>query len=143
MNRRKWSWAMVVVWLAGGLLLVAETEAVLLHALETVLRALHPMMPHITEEIWQRVPKSDDAGPSIMVAPYPVADRDALAKLPEGSVGRAFLRFAVRHGLNQGDRVGNADRWCFNGQLGRVGFRDQSRVQGGRTDRCCRTGRCQ
>ncbi|MEY4509889.1 MAG: hypothetical protein RLZZ450_2011, partial [Pseudomonadota bacterium] len=35
----------------------SETRAVLVHVLETVLRALHPMMPFLTEEIWQRVPK--------------------------------------------------------------------------------------
>ena len=54
-----------------------------MHALETVLRALHPMMPHITEEIWQRVPKWDEAPQSIMISRFPSAlvdakiDRDA------------------------------------------------------------------
>jgi valyl-tRNA synthetase len=63
--------------------LVQETEATLVHVLETVLRALHPMMPHITEEIWQRVPKWDDAPASIMISRFPSAlvdakiDRDA------------------------------------------------------------------
>ena len=52
-------------------------------SLETVLRALHPMMPHITEEIWQRVPKWEGAPPSIMISRFPSAlvdaklDRDA------------------------------------------------------------------
>jgi len=55
----------------------AETRVTLVHTLETTLRALHPMMPFITEEIWQRVPKNDDAGESIMVAPFPVAEDDA------------------------------------------------------------------
>ncbi|MBX3252270.1 MAG: valine--tRNA ligase [Myxococcales bacterium] len=66
---------------------VAETRAVLVHVLETVLRALHPMMPFITEEIWQRVPKDTAyaAGlrradtPSVMVMPYPTAATDARA----------------------------------------------------------------
>ena len=68
---------------SGDAALVAETEATLVHTLETVLRALHPMMPHITEEIWQRVPKWNGAPASIMVAQYPSAlvdaksDRDA------------------------------------------------------------------
>ncbi|RLB53862.1 MAG: valine--tRNA ligase [Deltaproteobacteria bacterium] len=56
----------------------AETRATLVHTLDATLRALHPMMPFITEEIWQRVPKSDDAGQSIMVAPFPTAESDAL-----------------------------------------------------------------
>jgi valyl-tRNA synthetase len=68
---------------SGDAALVQETEATLVHSLETVLRALHPMMPHITEEIWQRVPKWDDAPQSIMISRFPSAlvdakmDRDA------------------------------------------------------------------
>jgi valyl-tRNA synthetase len=56
--------------------IVAETRQTLAHTLETALRALHPMMPFITEEIWQRVPKSGGWPESIMVAPYPHADRE-------------------------------------------------------------------
>jgi valyl-tRNA synthetase len=68
---------------SGDAALVQETEATLVHALETVLRALHPMMPHITEEIWQRVPKWAGAEASIMISRFPSAlvdakiDRDA------------------------------------------------------------------
>ena len=62
---------------SGDPALVQETEATLAHALETVLRALHPMMPHITEEIWQRVPKWADAPPSIMISRFPSALVDA------------------------------------------------------------------
>ena len=58
--------------------LVEETRNVLVHTLETALRLLHPMMPFITEEIWQRVPKRTDAGRTIMLAPYPDPERDAL-----------------------------------------------------------------
>ena len=43
---------------------------------ETALRALHPMMPHITEEIWQRIPKTDDAPISVMIARYPTSSKD-------------------------------------------------------------------
>jgi valyl-tRNA synthetase len=48
--------------------------------LETSLRLLHPLMPHLTEEIWQRLPHEGD---SIMMAPFPIADlsrRDRRAK---------------------------------------------------------------
>jgi valyl-tRNA synthetase len=45
-----------------------ETRAVLLEVLGTALRLLHPFMPYVTEEIWQRLPHD---GPSIMVAPFP------------------------------------------------------------------------
>jgi len=51
------------------------TRAALLEALETALRLLHPIMPYVTEEIWQRLPASGRArGPSIMVAPFPQPD---------------------------------------------------------------------
>jgi valyl-tRNA synthetase len=65
--------------LAGSDAAVAtETRDTLVHVLETALRLLHPMMPFITEEIWQRVPKHAGAGKSIMIAAYPDAERDAL-----------------------------------------------------------------
>lgn len=41
--------------------------------LEGTLRALHPFMPFISEEIWQQLP---GAGESIMIASWPTADPD-------------------------------------------------------------------
>jgi valyl-tRNA synthetase len=42
--------------------------------LESLMRALHPLMPFITEEIWQRVaPAARVTGPSLMVANWPDA----------------------------------------------------------------------
>jgi valyl-tRNA synthetase len=46
-------------------------QSVLLEVLSAVLRLLHPFMPFITEEIWQKLPGPRD---SIMVAPYPQPD---------------------------------------------------------------------
>ena len=47
----------------------------LISTLETLLRALHPLAPFITEEIWQRVRLSAAApGETIMRAAYPTAD---------------------------------------------------------------------
>jgi valyl-tRNA synthetase len=57
--------------------LAAETRAVLVHTLETTLRVLHPMMPFITEEIWQRVPKADGLTRTLVLARYPQAASDA------------------------------------------------------------------
>ena len=49
----------------------ASPVPVLARVLETTLRLLHPFMPFITEELWQRLPGRENAPPSIMVAPYP------------------------------------------------------------------------
>jgi valyl-tRNA synthetase len=48
----------------------------MLETLEALLRLLHPLMPFITEEIWQRVaPRAGRSGASIMVQRYPEAER--------------------------------------------------------------------
>jgi valyl-tRNA synthetase len=45
----------------------------LISTLETLLRLLHPCMPYITEEIWQRVaPLLGNTDKTIMLQPYPV-----------------------------------------------------------------------
>jgi valyl-tRNA synthetase len=46
----------------------------LLHVLEVSLRALHPIMPYVTEELWQHVIQRIPAHhpPSIMIAPFPL-----------------------------------------------------------------------
>ncbi|HEV7555620.1 MAG TPA: class I tRNA ligase family protein, partial [Kofleriaceae bacterium] len=46
-------------------------RVVLAHVLETSLRLLHPMMPFVTEELWQRVPRPASRRASIAWGPYP------------------------------------------------------------------------
>ncbi len=51
------------------------TRKTLANVLETTLRLLHPLMPYITEEIWQRVaPLAGVSGDTIMSQPFPKAD---------------------------------------------------------------------
>jgi len=48
-----------------------QSKRVLLEVLDRSLRLLHPFMPFVTEEIWQKL---GGVEPSIMVAPYPIGE---------------------------------------------------------------------
>jgi valyl-tRNA synthetase len=70
------------------------TRRTLLRVLETILRLAHPIMPFITEEIWQTIaPMTEKHGASIMLETYPKAQPDKLDEASEAWV--AQLKQAV------------------------------------------------
>ncbi len=68
----------------------AATWQVLAWVLDRYLRLLHPVMPHVTEEIWGRLPHRPDDPDLLVVAPWPVdanlsspADEDSAAAVAD------------------------------------------------------------
>lgn len=72
-----------------------NTQNVLGYVLDQTLRLMHPIMPFVTEELWQDMPHE---GESIMVADYPVVHDDFDDAKAETDMGRLIeLITAVRN----------------------------------------------
>ena len=73
------------------------TRYTLVYVLETLLRLFHPLMPFITEEVWQRVaPLLNKKASTIMLQPYPKVDN---SKIDEKAVSELEWLKAVITGL--------------------------------------------
>ena len=67
--------------------LAAGTRQTLIHVLETTLRLLHPLMPFITEEIWQSAaPIAGVSGETIMLQPWPESDSHQIDSAAEQEI---------------------------------------------------------
>ena len=70
------------------------TRKTLVEILEALQRALHPLMPFITEEIWQRAaPLAGRTGPTVMREPYPAAGSYARDEQAEREI--AWIRSVI------------------------------------------------
>ena len=84
----------------------------LVTVLDTSLRLLHPFLPFITEELWQRVPRLEgNTIPSIMLAPYPEYDEklnfesDAVDYEIGLKCAQGMRSLASEYGIRTGGRV--------------------------------------
>jgi len=78
-------------------------QRVLAHTLDVLLRLLHPVIPFLTEEVWQLLGEAapqrglqrpEQAAGSVMVAPWPVADRSH----QDAEIEQRFSRFQAALG---------------------------------------------
>jgi valyl-tRNA synthetase len=102
-----WYVELAKVPLAAGGAGAHRTRLVLGHALDTVLRLLHPVVPFVTEALWTAL----TGGESLVVASWPQADGSRLDPAAEGEVAALqdvvteVRRFRSEQGLRPAQRV--------------------------------------
>ncbi|MCD6252492.1 MAG: valine--tRNA ligase [Psychrobacter sp.] len=90
----------------------AQIRYVLLHVLETALRFTHPIMPYLTEQIWQTIApllgrKNTD---SIVVASYPQTDDSQISEQVEADMAWLQELIASVRNIRGEMKLGNAVR---------------------------------
>jgi len=97
------------------------TRRTLVRVLEAALRLAHPIIPFITEELWQKVaPLAGKPGETVMRAPYPRAQADKIDEAAEAEIAFAQELVDAARNLRSEAKIAPKARVAFyvTGELG-------------------------
>src|SRR5207248_1443389 len=96
----------------------ADVRATALAALERLLKLLHPVMPHVTEEIWTNLPARETR---LIVAPWPEPQTEYAADLDALDEAQTAARLYRRSGVRI--EIGGGSHCCASSASRRSGSR--------------------